>query len=67
MRETKSDRFRRVVEARANKLIKMLRLLGNCSNRCVYEYTQDQVNQVFDVLQTELDKTRGRYNICVMS
>lgn len=63
MREAKSDRFRRIVEARVNKLIKMLRLLGNCSNKCVYEYTQDQVNQVFDVLQTELDKARERYAI----
>lgn len=32
MRESKPDRFRRVAEARVNKIIKMVRLLGNCSN-----------------------------------
>lgn len=29
MKETKEARFRRVAEARVNKLIRMLRLLGN--------------------------------------
>lgn len=61
MREQKSDRFRRVVEARVNKLIKMIRLLGNCSNQSVYAYTPDQVKQVFTVLQTELNQARERY------
>ena len=31
MKESKIDRFRRVAEARVNKIIKMIRLLGNCS------------------------------------
>lgn len=31
MNESKTDRFRRVAEARVNKIIKMIRLLGNCS------------------------------------
>ena len=43
MKEPKADRFRRVAEARANKIIKMTRLLGNCSGTGVYEYTDAQV------------------------
>ena len=39
MNESKTDRFRRVAEARVNKIIKMIRLLGNCSGTGVYEYT----------------------------
>ena len=39
MKESKIDRFRRVAEARVNKIIKMIRLLGNCSGTGVYEYT----------------------------
>lgn len=34
--ETKADRFRRLAEARVNKIIKMIRLLGNCSGKGVY-------------------------------
>lgn len=37
MNESKTDRFRRVAEARVNKIIKMIRLLGNCSGTGVYE------------------------------
>lgn len=39
MKESKIDRFRRVAEARVNKIIKMIRLLGNCSGTSVYAYT----------------------------
>lgn len=60
MKESKEDRFRRVVEARVNKLIKMLRLLGNCSG-IAYAYTPDQVEQVFAALQTELDNAHQRF------
>lgn len=61
MKESKSDRFRRVAEARVNKLIKMLRLLGNCSMSTVYVYDNDQVEQIFSKLQIELDQARQRY------
>lgn len=36
MKESKADRFRRVAEARVNKIIKVIRLLGNCSGTSVY-------------------------------
>lgn len=60
MKESKADRFRRVAEARVNKIIKMVRLLGNCSGD-VYEYTPEQVNQIFVTLYTELNFARKRY------
>ena len=47
MKESKTDRFRRVAEARVNKIIKMIRLLGNCSGTGVYEYTDTQVAYIF--------------------
>lgn len=58
MKESKSDRFCRVAEARVNKLIKTLRLLGNCSGLNVYSYDDDQVEQIFSALQIELDTAR---------
>ena len=54
MKESKIDRFRRVAEARVNKIIKMIRLLGNCSETGVYEYTDAQVEYIFSALQSEL-------------
>ncbi len=59
--ETKSDKFVRVVEARVNKIIKMIRLIGNCSNIANYEYTTENIDQIFDTLHEELDKTKKRF------
>lgn len=61
MKETKSERFRRVAEARVNKIIRMLRLLGNCAVTSVYAYDDSAVEQIFSALQIELDKARVRY------
>lgn len=60
MRESKSERFCRVAEARVNKIIKMIRLLGNCSG-VAYEHTPEQVQQIFTALQTEIDNAKQRY------
>ena len=60
MRESKSDRFCRVAEARVNKIIKMVRLLGTCSG-IAYAYSPAQVQQIFGTLQTELDRVKRRF------
>ena len=59
--ESKSDRFRRVAEARTNKIITMIRLLGNCSNRLVYTYEKEQVRQIFVAIREETDKAVKRF------
>ena len=38
-KESKENRFRRLAEARVNKIIAMIRLLGNLSSRSIYAYT----------------------------
>ncbi len=59
--ECKADRFIRVAEARVNKIIKMIHLLGNCSMPSVYEYTDSQIEYIFDALQSELNKAKQRF------
>ena len=61
MKETRPERFKRLAEARVNKLIAMIRLLGNLSNSLIYEYRPDQVAQIFSALQTELNRARNRF------
>ena len=39
----KRERFVRVAEGRTNKIIEMLRLLGNCSNKSNYEYDEKDI------------------------
>lgn len=65
MRESKQERFKRLAEARVNKILSMLRLLGNCSFKGTYEYTEEQVEKVFQKLQSELDCTYQRFKSAV--
>lgn len=60
-KEPKDERFIRLAEARVNKIIKMVRLLGNLSGSSNYSYTDSQVEQIYAALQTELDKSRKRF------
>lgn len=60
--ETKRDKFVRIAEARTNKIINMIQLLGNCSNQSLYEYSQKDINKIFNTIQTELDEAKKRYS-----
>lgn len=60
--ESKREKFVRLAEARTNKIIDMIQLLGNCSNQSLYEYTPKDVNKIFNAIQTELDAAKKRYN-----
>jgi len=59
--ESRHARFQRVAEARTNKIIDMIRLLGKCSNRTNYDYDEDEVNQIFEALEKELKEARAKY------
>lgn len=59
--ESKRDRFVRLAEARTNKIIDMLRLLGNCSSTSNYEYTEDDVRKVFAAIEKEVKIAKARF------
>lgn len=60
-KESKDERFRRLAEARVNKILHLLRLLGNLSWTANYAYSKEQVEQIFTTLQLELVKTKLRF------
>ncbi len=60
-KETKRDKFVRLAEARTNKIIDMLQLLGNCSNTSAYEYTQQDVDQIFVAIETEVREAKKKF------
>ena len=60
-KESKHDKFIRLAEARTNKIIDTLQLLGNCSNTSVYEYTQDEVEEIFQAIEQELREAKKKF------
>lgn len=61
--ETKKQRFRRLAEQRTNKAIDMLRLIGNLSNRMNYDYSEEDVKQIFDALENELYAAKEKFGV----
>ena len=57
----KKGNFKRIAEARTNKIIDMIRLLGNCSNTATYEYTDEDVKKIFSALESELKTCKSKY------
>lgn len=60
--ETKRDKFVRLAEARTNKIIDTLQLLGNCSNTSAYEYTQQDVDQIFTAIEAEVREAKKKFS-----
>ena len=54
--ESKSDRFRRLVEPRVNKAEKAIKLVGNLGNRSLYEMTDKERKRIISHLRNELKK-----------
>ncbi len=61
-RETKREKFVRLAEARTNKIIDMLQLLGNCSNSSAYDYSQEDVEKIFSAIEFEVKEARKKFN-----
>ena len=61
MIESKRDRFIRIAEARTNKIISMIQLLGNCSNQSTYEYTDKDILDIFTAIEKELKLTKQKF------
>ncbi len=57
----KKERFEKIATARTNKILNDLRLLGNCSNRASYEYTQDEVNQMFRAIREAVSEAEAKF------
>lgn len=60
--ESNRERFIRIAEARTQKIINMLDLLGNCSNPYNYEYTQKDVDKMYGAIEAALKASKARYS-----
>lgn len=58
---SKRERFLKVAEARTNAVLEKLRVLGNCANRSLYEYTDEEINKIFRVIQERLNEVKMKF------
>ncbi|RJR21298.1 MAG: hypothetical protein C4581_02365 [Nitrospiraceae bacterium] len=60
--ENRHERFKRIAAKRTNELLEKIRILGNCSNKSSYEYTEEEVNKIFSEIDKQLRLTKSRFS-----
>ena len=59
--ESKHDNFLRISRNRVNKIVDMISKLHNRSNFSYYEYSDEEIQELFNRIQTELDKQKAMF------
>ncbi len=57
----KRDKFVELAEARVNRTIKDLQLIGNLSNKSAYEFTDADVRKIFAAVQKATEAAKARF------
>ena len=60
-KETKKEKFIRLAVSRTNNALDNIRLIGNLSNKIVYDYTGEQVEKIFSALEQAIEEAKGKF------
>jgi CHASE1-domain containing sensor protein len=61
-KETSRDRFKRLATQRTNTVLQRLKVLGNCSNRSVYEYDEEDITKIFSEIERRIKETKAKFH-----
>ena len=60
--ENRHARFKRLAVARTEKVLDMLDLIGNLSNKSFYEYSNEEIKAIFDAIENSVKENRDKFN-----
>lgn len=60
-RESKRQKFVRIAETRTNTVLEKIRVLSNCSNPYAYEYTDEDVREIFGTIEQATKRARAKF------
>lgn len=63
MNNDKIEGFQRLSRARVVKVTDALDVLGNCSNKSAYEYTEDDITEMFGKIEEKVRQTKSRFKL----
>lgn len=63
MINNKKERFRNLAEKRTNVVLQKLKILGNCSNRSAYDYSDVDITKIFSAIEQKIRETKARFHI----
>lgn len=61
MKRDRRQKFKELAEARVTRALKDIKLIGNLSNRSAYDFTDEDIRQIFRALQKEIDTAKSRF------
>lgn len=56
--ENKKENFKRISENRVSKILTMLSQLTNLSNSSFYEYSEEDIEKIFEAISNEAQKSK---------
>lgn len=60
--QDKKERFKRLATQRTNSVLQRLKVLGNCSNRSAYDYTEEEINRVFSEIEHRVREVKAKFH-----
>ena len=61
MEESRRRRFKRLATRRANEILYKLKVLGNCSNKSFYDYTEEDINKIFSAIEDQVKYIKSKF------
>ena len=59
--DRKKEAFSRLAAQRTNNVLERLRILGNCANRQVYDYSEEDVRKIFAAIDKEVRLVKAKF------
>jgi hypothetical protein len=60
-KENRNQRFKRIASKRTDIILRYLYLLGNCSNKSTYSYTEEDIRKIFSAIDEQLRVTKSKF------
>ncbi len=60
--ENRREKFLRLATQRTKEILARLRILGNCANRQVYEYSEIDIDKIFLAVKEQLKNTEAKFH-----
>ncbi len=57
----KSERFKRLASKRTNEVLDKMRILGNCSDRRSYSYSEEEIDKIFKAIDEQSKIIKAKF------
>ncbi len=60
-KEPRNRLFKRIATMRTRKVLRAIKVLGNCANTKVYEYSAEEIDTIFSAIENEVKRVKSTF------